>query len=120
MFDCKICGRSYSHKKSLYRHERENHEKVVVPPTQFICEICNIPCKRKIDLMSHIKEHKRKIRQCRILCAVNECQEKFMTYSRLNKHLLEEHSLKLRAEKHEFTEINGKFSTYLYIILLFI
>ena len=111
MFDCKVCGNMYKAKKSLYRHERENHSNVVVPSTvpstEFICKICKTCYQKRIDLLSHIKQHKRKNRQSRLLCAVEMCSERFMTYVSLQNHLSEAHSLVFTRETFEFTEKKG-------------
>lgn len=119
MFDCDICGKSYKCQKSVYRHKREKHKMVL--STQFICGICNASYRRKVDLTSHAKEHRGKIRGSRILCPVGGCKRKFMNYSCLHKHLFKEHNLKLAAEKHEFTEMNGKvqYTILLIIFLIF-
>jgi uncharacterized Zn-finger protein len=96
MFSCNTCDKTYKYKKSSYRHKRENHRIVTSrASSEFVCETYNLTYEKKKHLLSHMKIHKRKIRQSRLLCPIKLCQEKFIRYLHLHRHLLDEHCLRL-------------------------
>lgn len=61
MFACKICGRAYKRKSSLYNHRRWECGK----EPQFKCAYCPYKGKQKIHFIMHVmakhKEHKQEV-----------------------------------------------------------
>ena len=58
-FICNTCGRAFLTKYSLIRHNKVEHEHVVLPKP-FICDKCDFCCETKYDLKSHMLTHEEK------------------------------------------------------------
>jgi len=92
---CAVCGKKLPDKSSFNRHMREVHA------VRFhSCEVCGVVCKRRNDLIRHVKKmhlgHKAKF-----TCDV--CSAEFHLKRLMKKHREEEHGLKEEAPPSSFT-----------------
>lgn len=108
---CALCPNTYDHFKLLQEHMNVHHN-------NFNCEICSSPFVNKRTLGSHMRRHKQGEFPCsfcskvfdtnlRKLCHERfihildqktnkcpQCNEKFVSYSQRNEHMVKEHGAK--------------------------
>lgn len=112
-FICSVCNRTYKYKKTLFKHQRKDHD-MCIKTRAIQCDICNNQFlgKLRLRLSQHIKkEHnnnKLKPKLTRLLCPITECEETFSKHVYLQKHLQEAHSHEIHDEICKFHNMTGK------------
>lgn len=107
---CSECYSVFTQKKNLYAHIRKFHDKHYEIPRE---RVKHSKCDRKI-IVSHHVENDHTYRKnntqnmSRLLCAEDNCSERFFTYNELRKHLTIKHDVSIEVENHVFDSLEGK------------
>lgn len=85
-FACSLCDKTYGDKGSLTRHEKVHHETQGV----FMCAICGEFFNRKDMLVRHTRAHQSSIDQVPINCC-SYCEKQFSRKDHLFRHIKHAH-----------------------------
>lgn len=115
---CEDCKHVFSQRKNLYAHMRRFHNKEPISKKKennnILCNSCSKLFGNKRALLRHIKNSHNEDDHnysnptkngSRLLCPIDDCNERFSRYRSLDKHLNLKHSFKVETEYLEFNSV---------------